>query len=105
MFDYQPNLSGALLDLRPARPDDFAALYAVASDPLIWAMHPAHDRWEEPVFRAFFDGAFADRGGLVAIERTSGAIIGFSRYSSRVARQNEIEIGWSFLARLLGCGP
>ncbi len=99
MFDYQPSLSGELLDLRPARPDDFNPLYAVASDPLIWAMHPAHDRWQEPVFRAFLDGAFADRGGLVAIERASGAIIGFSRYSSRVARDDEIEIGWSFLAR------
>jgi RimJ/RimL family protein N-acetyltransferase len=99
MFDYQPSLSGELLDLRPARPDDFNALYTVASDPLIWAMHPAHDRWQEPVFQAFLGGAFADQGGLIAIERASGAIIGFSRYSSRVAREDEIEIGWSFLAR------
>lgn len=99
MFDYQPSLSGELLALRPARPDDFAALYAVASDPLIWALHPAHDRWREPVFRGFLDGAFADRGGLVAIERASGAVIGFSRYSARGAQAGEIEIGWTFLAR------
>jgi RimJ/RimL family protein N-acetyltransferase len=99
MFDYQPTLTGDLIDLRPARPEDFDALFAISSDPLIWAMHPAHDRWREPVFRAFWDSAFADQGGLVAIERQSGAIIGFSRYSARVARAGEIEIGWTFLAR------
>jgi aromatic-amino-acid transaminase len=40
--------------LRPLRPADWAALYAVASDPEIWARHPSHDRWREPVFRAFY---------------------------------------------------
>jgi RimJ/RimL family protein N-acetyltransferase len=99
MFDYQPSLSGELVALRPARPDDFDALFAVACDPLIWALHPARNRYEMPVFRAFLDDAFADRGGLVAIEQASGAVIGFSRYSSRVAGPSEIEIGWSFLAR------
>jgi RimJ/RimL family protein N-acetyltransferase len=99
MFDYQPSLSGELLDLRPAQLDDFDALLAVASDPLIWAMHPAHDRWQEPVFRIFFADALADRGGLVAVERMSKAVIGFSRYSTRVAGTREVEIGWTFLAR------
>jgi N-acetyltransferase len=98
-FDFQPTLRGGLLDLRPARPADFGALFAIASDKDIWAVHPAHDRWQEPVFRAFWDGAFADRGGLVAIERASDAVIGFSRYSMTRARPGEVEIGWTFLAR------
>jgi RimJ/RimL family protein N-acetyltransferase len=99
MFDFQPRLHGDLLDLRPATPRDFAALFAVASDREIWALHPAHDRWQEPVFRAFLDGAFADEGGLVAIERASGAIVGFSRYSMTRCQPGEVEIGWTFLAR------
>jgi RimJ/RimL family protein N-acetyltransferase len=39
-FELQPTLKGALLVLRPLRPEDFDALYAVASDPLIWEQHP-----------------------------------------------------------------
>jgi N-acetyltransferase len=98
-FDFQPTLRGEQIDLRPARPEDFGALFAVASDREIWALHPAHDRWQEPVFRAFLDDAFADEGGLVAIERASGDVIGFSRYSMSRARPGEVEIGWTFLAR------
>jgi len=51
------------------------------------------------VFRAFLDGAFADEGGLVAIERASGAIVGFSRYSMTRCQPGEVEIGWTFLTR------
>src|SRR5213593_2135831 len=39
-FDYQPSLSGGLLQLRPLHRDDFAALHAAASDPRIWEQHP-----------------------------------------------------------------
>jgi N-acetyltransferase len=99
MFDFQPTLADDLIALRPARPEDFEALFAVASDREIWAIHPAHDRWQAPVFRAFLDAAFADEGGLVAIERASGAVIGFSRYSMQRAGVQEVEIGWTFLAR------
>ncbi|HEY0315973.1 MAG TPA: GNAT family N-acetyltransferase [Sphingomonas sp.] len=98
-FDFQPALHGDDIDLRPAGPQDFGALFAVAADREIWSLHPAHDRWQEPVFRAFLDDAFADEGGLVAIERTSNEAIGFSRYSMRHAAPGEVEIGWTFLAR------
>ena len=43
-MDFQPVLRGSLLELRPLRADDFDALYAVASDPLIWEQHPQRDR-------------------------------------------------------------
>ena len=81
------------------RADDWAALFAVASDPLIWAGHPAHDRWQEPVFRRFFDDALASGGTLVAVEAASGTVLGSSRYDFTRADPGEIEIGWTFLAR------
>jgi N-acetyltransferase len=56
-FDLQPVLKGDLLELRPLRREDFQALYAVASDPLIWEQHPAKDRYQEEVFHAFFRDA------------------------------------------------
>lgn len=100
MLDRQPVLEGERLTLRPLRAADWDALFAVASDPLIWAQHPAHDRWQEPVFRAFFDDALANQGALVAIDRTTGAVIGSSRFQGLDAENGgSVEIGWTFLAR------
>jgi N-acetyltransferase len=98
-FDPQPRLASDLVALRPLAADDFDALYAVASDPEIWALHPAHDRWQEPVFRRFFDDALASGGALVAIDPATGAVIGSSRYDTCRADPGEVEIGWTFLAR------
>lgn len=97
--DLQPVLSDGDIRLRPLEAEDWPALYAVASDPLIWAVHPAHDRWQEPVFRAFFDDAMRS-GGALAITRTAtGEIIGSSRFDRARADEGEVEIGWTFLAR------
>jgi RimJ/RimL family protein N-acetyltransferase len=98
-MDRQPQLSGDLIALRPATAHDFDALFAVASDPLIWEVHPAHDRWQEPVFHDFFEDGLASGGMLVAIDRASGAVIGSSRYGLERAEPGEVEIGWTFLAR------
>lgn len=95
----QPTLSDDALLMRPMAADDWDALYAVASDPQIWALHPAHNRWQEPVFRAYFDEGLASNGALVAIDRETGRLIGSSRYDIRVAGPGEVEIGWSYLAR------
>lgn len=98
-MELQPTLRGELLELRPIRPDDFEELFRVGSDPLIWEQHPESDRYQEPVFRRFFDGALESGGGLVAIDRATGAMIGSSRYFGYDATKSVVEIGWSFLAR------
>ena len=95
----QPALVGELVTIRPLAAEDWDALFAVASDPLIWELHPANDRWQEPVFRKFFDDALACGGGLAILDKASGAIIGSSRYDSWVPDEDEIEIGWTFIAR------
>ena len=95
----QPHLITPSLHLRPLRPADWDALYAVASDPAIWTQHPAHDRWREPVFRAFFQQALESGGALVAIDPAPGEIIGSSRFDLTRAAPGEMEIGWTFLAR------
>lgn len=98
-LDTQPVLIGELLELRPLRVDDWPALFAVASDPAIWEQHPESDRFEEPVFRRFFEGALASRGALVAIDRVDGRVVGSSRYHGFDPDAGEVEIGWTFLAR------
>ena len=99
MLDRQPTLTGELLELRPLRQDDWAALFAVASDPLIWEQHPDSDRYKEDVFRQFFADALNSGGALVAVDRATGQIIGSSRYHGFDATERLVEIGWTFLAR------
>jgi RimJ/RimL family protein N-acetyltransferase len=98
-FDGQPTLNGTLVALRPLRSEDFADLYAVASDPLIWEQHPARDRHEETRFREFFAEAMASGGALLATDRESQRVIGSSRFHGYSEARSEVEIGWTFLAR------
>jgi RimJ/RimL family protein N-acetyltransferase len=97
--DLQPLLEGELVRLRPLRAEDFADLYAVASDPLVWEQHPAWDRYKENVFAAFFREGLESGGALITIDRQDGRVIGSSRFHGYDAGQSEIEIGWTFLAR------
>jgi len=98
-FNLQPTLQGRLLSMRPLHRDDFDALYAVASDPLIWEQHPAWDRYQEPVFRKLFAESLASGGCLIATDNETGKVIGSSRYHDYNPEANDIEIGWSYLAR------
>tara|TARA_R110002111_G_scaffold258083_1_gene326855 strand:+ start:99492 stop:100010 length:519 start_codon:yes stop_codon:yes gene_type:complete len=98
-FDKQPTLIGDLLQLRPLQEDDYTALYAVASDPLIWEQHPASNRYQTDVFQKFFQDALDSGGALIAIDHSADAVIGSSRYHGYDAAASEVEIGWTFLAR------
>ena len=98
-IDRQPRLQGELVRIRPLVPEDWEALYAVARDPEIWAIHPHPDRWQEPVFRAFFADALACGGGLAIEDRATDRVIGSSRYDMHDPANDEIEIGWTFIAR------
>ena len=99
-FDLQPNLIGARLALRPLVEDDFDALYGAASDPLIWEQHPEPTRYQRDVFaKNFFVGAVDSRSAFVVSDRSSGAIVGSSRYYDWDPDAREVAIGYTFLAR------
>jgi RimJ/RimL family protein N-acetyltransferase len=98
--DRQPVLEGERLLLRPLRESDWSALFAVAADRELWARHPAHDRWQEPVFRDFFADALANGGALAIVDKASGEVIGSSRFQGHDrAGDGQVEIGWTFVAR------
>ena len=99
-FEPQPTLRGDRLELRPLTSGDWQALYAVASDSLIWEQHPVRDRHQINVFRAFFAEALASGGALVVIDRANGLIIGSSRFHGYDEAASQVEIGWTFLSRL-----
>ena len=86
-MDRQPVLRAELVTIRPLMAEDWDTLYAVACDPLIWEVHPAKDRWQEPVFRKFFGEALACGGGLAILDNADGTIIGSSRYDTAPGRR------------------
>lgn len=96
-MDRQPVLEGERLLLRPLVADDWTAMYAIGHDRELWAIHPQHDRWQEPVFRRFFEDSLERGGALAVIDKASGALIGSSQYKQPA--DGAVEIGWTFLAR------
>jgi RimJ/RimL family protein N-acetyltransferase len=98
-FDSQPTLTGELVNVRPLRPDDYDALYAVAADPLIWEQHPNRNRYEEAVFREFFAESLSSGGALLVTDAGTRHVIGSSRYFGYREAERQVEIGWTFLAR------
>jgi RimJ/RimL family protein N-acetyltransferase len=93
-----PHLRDELVELTPLTEHDFDRLYKVASDPLIWEQHPSSDRYQEHVFRDYFNGALASKTAFVIIDRSSGQVIGCTRFYDH--KENEsIAIGFTFLAK------
>lgn len=95
----QPTLTGLRVLARPVAADDWSEMFSAASDPEIWAGHPARNRYTEPAFRAFFDAALASGSAFAFVDRQTGRIIGSSRYHGYNFEAREIEIGWTFLTR------
>ena len=95
----QPTLEGPALLLRPLREDDFEALYAAASDPLIWTQHPISNCYQHAVFQDWFAKAVASGGSVVVIDRADGRVIGSSRYYEWDEGQQAVAVGFTFLAR------
>ena len=96
---WQPTLRGARVRLEPLRASDFDALYAVASDPLIWEQHPEHTRWQRDVFSAFFGSAMTSGSALLIRDAVTSEVIGSSRFYEWDAARGEVAIGYTFLSR------
>jgi len=103
--DFQPTLTGPTVIVRPVVAGDWAKLFAAGSDPEIWKVHPSPDRYTEPAFRKFFDGAVASKMGFVFVDRATNRLIGSSRYHGHDTERREIEIGWTFIVRKFWGGP
>jgi N-acetyltransferase len=99
MPNLQPTLIGPRITIRPVSEADWSQMFAAGSDPEVWAVHPASDRYKEAEFRQFFDGALASGSGFSFVDRATGKVIGSSRYHGYDAEKREIEIGWTFLAK------
>lgn len=96
---WQATLEGPRLRARPLREADFDALFAAASDPGIWELHPVRDRYTRPKFEIYFQTGIASQGALVVEDRHDGSVIGSSRYTAHDPSRRTVEIGYTFLTR------
>ncbi|MCC6630871.1 MAG: GNAT family N-acetyltransferase [Gammaproteobacteria bacterium] len=98
-FDPQPVLRGPSLLLRPLVAADREALWEVARDRLLWALHPDQTRFESAGFERFFQGSLESGSALVVVDQHTGRIVGSSRYYDWEPAKRELAIGYTFLAR------
>jgi RimJ/RimL family protein N-acetyltransferase len=98
-FDLQPSIGNDLIRLEPLRQGDFEALYAVASDPLIWEQHPSKDRYQRDVFAGYFKSGLESGGALRVIDSKSGDLAGSSRYYDLDEAARQVSVGYTFIAR------
>lgn len=98
-FDLQPTLIGPSISLYPLTESDYGDLFAAACDPLIWEQHPEPTRFQENVFRKYFNGAIESKGAFVVRDNETQKIIGSSRYYDFRPEQNQVIVGYTFLQR------
>ncbi len=97
-FEPKPVLKGKLVELHPMEASHLDPLFAVASDPKIWEQHPKWDRYKREVFEKFFNECLGFGSALVIRDAKTKELIGSSTYKVDAA-QNQVEIGWTYLAR------
>ena len=92
----QPTLQNEKAILYPLQESDFDALYAVAADPRIWEQHPNRNRWQEPIFRTFFEGAMQSGGAYKIVDKATEQVAGCTRFYDYNETDNSIHIGYTF---------
>jgi RimJ/RimL family protein N-acetyltransferase len=96
-------LEGSFVRLEPMTLEHHAQLTEVGLDPEIWRLTIVMIRTAEEM-RSYMDSALAlQRDGtslpFVTIERSSGRVVGSTRFGNYDAANRRIEIGWTWLAR------
>ncbi len=100
IINWQPeNLEDSIVRLTPIAQSDFENIYHVASDPLIWELHPSKDRYRREVFQLYFDSAISSNTAFLILDKSTDKIIGSTRYYDYQPDNSSIAIGYTFLAR------
>jgi N-acetyltransferase len=96
---WQPTLQNDLIILQPLKESDFEALFAVASDSLIWEQHPNKNRYQRAAFQIYFEGAMESKGAFLIIDKATGEVAGCSRFYDHHEADSSVFIGYTFFGR------
>ncbi len=98
-FLHPPRLQDDTLALIPLVEADFEQLYALASDPLVWEQHPNPNRYRKEEFSKFFEGALDSCAAYKIVLKTTGQVIGSSRFYDHLPDISCVNIGYTFYGR------
>ena len=98
-MDLQPILANEFVQIVPLKESDFEALFAVASDELLWEQHPEKERYKKDVFLMFFQEAIASKSAFKIIDIKTGNAIGSTRYYEYNEIEKSVAIGYTFIDR------
>lgn len=98
-MNLQPTLANEIITIKPIQKEDFEALFAIASDELLWEQHPNKDRYKKEEFQLFFENAIQSKGAFIVINNKTNEIIGSSRYYEFNEVEKSIVIGYTFISR------
>jgi RimJ/RimL family protein N-acetyltransferase len=95
-------LEGSVVRLVPMERSHLFALADVGLDPSLWTLIPtpvtdleSMRRWVETALRQQAEGTALP---FVTVERSSGRIVGSSRFGTWVPEHRRVEIGWTWIA-------
>ena len=98
-MELQPVLENDRYRIDPLKKTHKEALFAVASDPLLWDQHPAKERATKEGFDEFFEQSLISGGALAILDKETGSIMGSSRYQLHYDDPKAVQIGWTYLDR------
>ncbi|HTN17220.1 MAG TPA: GNAT family N-acetyltransferase [Chitinophagaceae bacterium] len=96
---FDPVIHNQLVALYPLTDADFGTMFAIAADPAIWEQHPYKNRWQEAVFRTFFDTSLESNGAFRIVALRTNQSIGGTRFYEYNKEESSIAIGGTFYAR------
>lgn len=95
-------LEGSHVRLEPLSMDHHAALCEVALDASLWQWTPGGMRTTDDVRNYIAKALRAQSAGtalpFATVERTSGRVVGGTRYANISTDDRRVEIGWTFVA-------
>src|SRR5688572_19634761 len=98
-FQLQPVLKNEIVTIQPLQQSDYAAVYKLASDPLVWEQHPQKDRYKKEVFDKYFESAIESKGAFLVTTSKTGQPVGCTRYYDLYKEPDSVAIGYTFLSR------
>ncbi|MEO7978008.1 GNAT family N-acetyltransferase [Flavobacterium sp.] len=99
-FNLQPEfLEDDIVKLIPLQRNHFDKLYKVASDPLIWELHPIKNRYKKEIFIPFFDAAVNSESAFLISHKDTNEVMGTTRLYDYNFEKSSIAIGFTFTGR------
>jgi RimJ/RimL family protein N-acetyltransferase len=99
---FQTPLETPNLFLRATQSEDLKPLFAIGSDPEVWSLHSETDRYTEEKFSAYFESGLRNElGAYTLIYKSTGEVVGFTRYYDYDSVAATVKIGYTFLSKVL----